>query len=439
MAETSVRSNMLPAGGISATMEAGQGQAFLPDTFTMQRLSEIFMVNSEQNCIKMNSQTLTAGQQSNFIINNVGLGESLELLVTGTITLVNSKSGTEVITLAPEFPFNIIQNIMTQFNGQTVLNSLSGYELLGIMAKRGKGVIKGMASSAGVVYTQSLGRVEKTIAWVKAGDNVTFATGNTLTGVTTATVATGAAGAVTGTIDFGFYVELPFTVRRNILCGLLPMQNNSVYANIAVTVPTINGISELFPLHVDTTWPTTCTVSSAITCQPTYNFWAIPSPNDSKLYQYLVANSYMLLSQGNNAMPTTGQEALQHSMPNNYYLMSLLLTMRDSAGALIDTYTYIDNPYLSYNGTARVDRRDMRTKIARDGLYNEGYASPLGQLIWDATNLDYLSNGFNTSKWLNLYQANNPMFIADVNAAVSVAGTYSVLREQLVPAAVKVV
>lgn len=435
--QKSIRGNMLPAGGATATTEASQGQALLPDTFTLKRMSEMFMERSEQNVIQLNQQSLVPGQAVNFTINNVGLGESLELWVEGSVTINKSDAGAQVLNLSPEFPFNLISNINVQFNGQTVIANLSGYELLAVMAKRNKGVILGNAASAGAAFTQAAARVDKTLAYVVAGDGATFTAGDKLSGVTS--VSCQASGD--SVIKFGFFLELPFTVRKDLLMGLIPMQNNSVYCNVSITSPALLGSTAASPLY-GTIAATTSVKSTAIAVYPQFNFWAIPSPNDPRLYSYLVSHSYLLLSQGNNPIAKTGAEALQYNLPNNYYLMSLLLTVRDSNSALTDIYSDtagLDNLFLNYNGTARVGRRKMRARFARDAYYRRGVASMPGQIVLDLTDIDLDSNGVNTSKWLNMYLANNPMLVADVNASFSAAGTFSVLREQLVPANVQIV
>jgi len=427
---------MLPPGGATATTEAGQGQPLLPDTFTLKKMTEMFMERSEQNVIQLNQQALTPGQVTNFVINNVGLGESLELWVEGTLTIANASADTPVVlTLSPEFPFNLIGNLQVQFNGATVIANLSGYELLGIMAKRHKNLLLGQAAAgtAGKL-AQNLVRVDKSLAYISAGANVTLAAGNNICGVTTVTVAANS----DGVISFGFFLELPFTLRKDLLLGLIPMQNNSVYANVSITSPLLLGTTAAAPLY-NAELPATCThKSSAVNVYPHYNFWSIPVPNNPQLYAFLVSHSYMLLSQANNPVAKTGPEALQYNMPNNYYLLSLLLTLRDSTGALADTYSNIDNPYLNYNGTARVDRRKIQPRMARQAMQYEGMPCNLGQLLWDGTDIEYLPNGTCTSKWLNMYLANNPQFVADIAAGFSAAGTFSVLREQLVPANVQI-
>lgn len=436
--QTSIRSNAVPQGGVTATTDATQGRALLPDTFTLKRMSEIFMEASEQNVIQLNQQTLIPGQAVNFMINNVGLGESLELWVEGSISIANASADTDqVLNVSTEFPFNLMSNINVQFNGQTVIINMSGYEALGIMAKRSKGIILGAAASAGAAFMQPLARIDKSLAYLTAGANVTFATGNKLCGVDTITVTKN----TTGVINFGFYLEIPFTIRKDLLMGLIPMQNNSVYCNVALTCPSILGSTAASPLY-GTIAATTTVSTTAMTVYPHYDFWAIPVPNNAQLYAYLVSHSYMLLSQGSNPIAKTGAEAFQYGMPNNYYLLSLLATVRYSTSALADIYhatTGLDNIYLNYNGTARIDRRKTRARFARDVYYRRGISSLPGQFILDLTDADTDSNGLNTTKWLNMYQANNPMLVGDVQSGFATAGSFSVLREQLVPANVQLI
>jgi hypothetical protein len=436
--QTSIRGNSLPSAGAMATTGTGQSQPLLPDTITLLRMSEMFQERSEQNCIKLNQVSLIPGQQIQFTINNVGLGESLDLLVNGSISFANTLGSAQVISLSPEFPFNLFSNILTQFNGQTVIDSLNGYELLGIMSKRNKNVFQSPLASAGSAYAQTGVTIAREFASVTAGANCTITTTSalTLTGVASISIAA----TSTGIVNFQCYLNLPYVLRQDLLLGLLPLQNNSIYANVSITCPTVIGATPASPLYVSGGVPATLTNSAnAIVCQPTYNFWAIPSPNDARLYSFLVSHSYMLLSQPNNSLNKTGQESLQFNIPNNFYLLSILATLRDGNGALVDCYNFTDNPYLSYNGTARVERRDIKTRQARQRLFYDSTPTAQGQIQMDFTDLTYVNNSTNTSKWLNMYLANNPQFIADVSASVALPASYNILREQLVPAQVQIV
>jgi len=427
---------------VTTTTDAGQAQAFVPNTITVQALSERLMNSSELNCIRMNPVALAAGRQTTFKLDNVGLGESLDLLITGSLDIVNADAvAAATISLSPYFPYDLLSNILVQFNGQTVLHNLSGIEALGIMVKRNKNLLIGKAASgaAGAGFLQQVSTLPQQIAWLTTSDaDVTLTAGTGLTGVS----SIGVDASTTGSVSFGCYISIPFTMRKNLLMGLLPMQNNSVYASVSLTVPGLTGTSAATPLYVVAGWPATATLANVVLqAQPTYHFWSIPTPNDAKLYEYLISHSYMLQSDVGNTLNAVGAEAMQYKLPNNYYLLSLLLTLRDGAagGLPVDVYNRIDNPFLNYNGTARVGRMDRQTRAARQALYYEGIPTVWGQLLWDATDIDYLSNGMNSTQWLNMYRANNPTFVADLLAGLTTPITFSALREQLVPAQVKIV
>lgn len=432
----SIRSNQVPQGGPMMTTDPNQGMQYLPNTSQLYRISERLMANSEYNVTRLNQVNLVEAQQNAFQIRNVGLGESLELLITGTINLANAAGVVQNVVLAPEFPFNVIQRFLVEFNGQTPIDNLSGYELLGVMAKRNKGVFLGDGASAGATHAQTFARVSRAVAWVQGDANVTVVAGNGLTGV--ASVNVGA--AANGNLTFGCYLRLPFTQRQDLLLGLIPMQNNSVYADVQITLPTLLGTDARSPLFVAGAIPATLTYTvTGITGQPLYNFWAIPNPNNVELYRYLCSHNYMLISQQNNVLSATGAEALQYNLPLNYFLVGMLLTMRDSTQALADPYTSLDLPFLDYNGTARYDRRDIQARQARYQIHAEGIPAGFGQIWYDGTDLEYQPNGTNMTRWIDMYQANNPRFVADVAAGFAINGTYSVLREQICPANVQLV
>lgn len=434
----SVRANTIPQGGVAATMSAGQGQQVLPDTITLSRMSEQFMDASAFNRLRMDIKGLNPGQSTSFNVQNVGLGHNLELLVKGTMSFNNTAGTAQDISVSPEFPFNELGQVITQFNGSTVVTSLSGYELLALMAKKRKNVLINAGSSAGAAYSQKNVRVDRSLASITAGANVTLTAGDGLCGVSKITVAA----TSVGVINIQFYIEVPYVLRDDLLLGMLPMQNNSIYASIRIDCPLTLGGSPTSPLFVAGGVPGTLTNSAnALTIQPTYNFWNIPNPNDPTLYAYLCSFAYCLNSQANNPLSKTGSEALQFTIPNNALLMSLLLTVRDSGGVLLDAYSAngLDNIYLSYNGTARVDRCDIQTRLARQAIYYGSMPTGQGQILYDATDVKMQANSVQTTKWLNMYLANNPQIVADIAAGVTVPGSFSVLREQLIPSNVQII
>lgn len=435
MAVKSFRANTVPQEGITATTPRGQAQQYLPNTVALAAISERLMMASEKNNIMLNTETLTAGQETHFQIQNVGLGHSLELLIEGSITIDNTDVVAQVINLAPEFPFNLVRQLQVEFNGQTTIANLNGYELLSVNAKRNKAEFLGRAASGvGGVFAQNTARVSSTRAWLTGDANLTVVAGNGLTGAATISVAAASIGVLT----FGMVLELPFTLREDLLFGILPMQNNSVYSDVRISVPGLTGITAESPLSVAAAWPATAAVTSAITVRPAYNFWTIPDSSLAGVVEYLAQHSYMLISQGQNAISATGAEAFRYNMPLNYFLLSMLFTLRDSTGALVDIPSTLDNPFLNYNGTVNVGRKPIEMILAKQNQYYEGITTALGQFRLDQTDLNYLTNNLNQSKWLDMYQANNPNFTADLAAAMAIPGTFRALRETIVPASVKI-
>jgi hypothetical protein len=306
------------------------------------------------------------------------------------------------------------------------------------MAKRVKGMFLGQAPAIGTVNSQIYNRVDRAYATVTAGANSTFTAGNTITGEASVSIAA----STTGVINFTMFLKIPFVISENgLLFGMLPMQNNSVQALVTITTPQIIGTTFPSPIYGALTYATLSATS--ISCTPIWNFWSIPAVGSSQLYSYLCSHNYMLLSQTNNVLAKTGAEALQYQFPNNYYLMSAFITLRDSTGALSDILSPtagLTNVMLNYNGTARVERRPMLDRWARDNYFFESVPCGLGVTFIDFTEgICYESNTLNTAKWLDFYEANAPLLEADVQASFSTVGSYSVLREQLVPSQVQLV
>lgn len=438
MAETSVRSNSVPMAGATATT-TGQASPLLPSSEGIRAASEAFMESSDFNVAVQNTVGLIPGSTSILTVQSVGLGSALDLFVSGTISFTNTGAAAQTISLSPEFPYSLLKNVLVQVNGQTVIVSCSGYSLLTINAKRYKGFYGARAAGGGTSNDSQLRcSLDPSIAYVTAGANVTLNnSSNTgcLTGVSSITVAANS----TGVLNVGMYLKIPFTLRDDILLGMIPLQNNSVNFTVSFTAPTILGTNANSPCYVSGGVPATLSnAANALSIKPTYNFWAIPTPNNPQAYGYFVSNSY-ILTETSNTVSTTGSQALKYQMPNNYLLASLLLTLRDSSGNLLNIPNSIDNPYLNYNNTAQVDKMDIQTKMAKQSIFYEAPATPIGQYLYDMTDVSYLANGTNTAKWLNMYLANNPTFIADVQSGISVPISYSVLREQIVPAQVQLV
>lgn len=434
MAQTSVRENTVPQGGAVNPVAQASG-LLLPDTPILKQAAQVFHEQSEQNYLVLDTQNLTPGNQTMIKLQNVGLGESVEFWIEGTIKAVNAEAATKDINLPYEFPFNLIANIQTMFNGKVALNNLDGFQLLALMLKRQpkSDFARAFRNSGTRIDTTNTGgqspgnnlTLSEKLAYIYSQDKTkaTLTAGEGLTGVNNITIAA----SQTGYINFGFYLRLPFVLREDLPLGLIPMQNNSIYATVTFLVNTINN----FIQNVDTVNVTVTLENVKIT--PVYNFWAIPA--DVRVYQFFVNNSYILSSYPKNAITSTGSKALKFNFPNNYWLLAALFTIRNTSGVLQDIYSVIENPHLVYNGTITVDLSPIKARVARE-FYDYGREMPKGILLFDGTmGVDRDVNNTDTSKWLNMYQANNPVYYADC----SVQGEFDVLLEQIVPNYVKIV
>lgn len=421
------RGNIVPPGGVTPNVVGGvvAGGMIMPDTVQLQELADLFMENSEQNYLMMNRVPLTPGATEQFNLQTVGLGEGLELLVSGTFNIRNAHTAVQVVALPPDFPYNLLRGVTIIFNGQATLVQASGYELLAMMLKRH--IKSNFIRSAG-----GPAALDGRIASVSVTGGTLVAGAPSLTGFTGISIAAGAV----ATITIRFYLDISFVLRKDLLLGLLPMANTSVHANVQLMVSPLVGTSPEFPINSSGLTLITAEVP-VLTCQPTYKFWGLPAQR--QLYEHLVNTSYIVTKYANLPITTTGERAIAFEVPINFWLVSALMVVRNAGRTLVDVFSTLDRAHLVYNGTIMVDMSDMVTRVARDFVH-QGFEMPLGQLLFDYTQTGNLwSNSGNTSRWLNMYQASNPMLHANVATGVTVPGTFDVVLERIAPNHVQVI
>lgn len=420
--------NTVPPGGATEINVAGVagGGMLLPDTIQVQEMADLFFENSEQNYLQLDRISLIPGRQTQFKLQNVGLGEALELFVEGSFQVQNTTAGAVVINLAPEFPYNLINNLQLMFNGKVALINASGYELLRMMMKRSFArPFIDTFDFVGTSPAQAM-RLDKRIANVVI-TGATPTAGDTLTGVSSFSVAAGA----TATVTFELYLDISFVLRKDLPFGLIPMQHNAIYANVTINTSAI--LSSIMETPLQTPVLTGLNVlNPVINAQPTYNFWGLPA--NPQLYTFFVNNSYVVTGYPRNPINNVGARALAFNFPLNYWLISAMFTVRHGAAqALANIRVNTDNPVLVYNGTIHVDRTDIKTRIARE-IFTTGRMYPFGTLLFDGAQTNNLDgNSMNMAKWLNMYQANNPMYYADVVGAFTLPGSFDCVLEQLIP------
>lgn len=423
------RGNVVPPGGVTPNVVGGvaAGGMLMPDTIQLQELSDLFMENSEQNFIDMSPVILRSGETANFNLQTVGLGEALELVVEGTISVRNAHATiAETVTLPPDFPYSILRNVSVIFNGQATIVQASGYDLLTMMVKRHPRSRWARSSGTPAGLDARIASIS-----VTGGTLVAAPAGNPgLLGFSGISIPA----ATTAVITVRFYLELPFVLRKDLLLGLLPMANTSVHANVELQVPVLTGTTQDSPIVLTAN---TSLFAHDLRVRPIYKFWGLPRRRE--LYQQFVNTSYVVTRFANQTISAIGPNVVAFELPINFWLISALLTLRDSARVLAPVWDRVDYPHLVYNGTIVVDRIPLRTKVSRDFIHY-GLELPVGHLIYDYThtgNLD--SNSANMSRWLNMYQASNPMLYADILAGFATPGTYDVTLERLAPNHVQVI
>jgi len=422
-----VRGNTVPQGGATRPEVGGVvgGGMLLPDTIQIQEMADIFFENSEQNYLQLNNAELIPGRQTQIKLQNVGLGESLELYITGSFGLRNSHATVpEVVGLAKEFPYNLLSNIQLMFNGKVALVNASGYELLRMMMKRNFQNSFVSSFMSGAVPAENY-RIDSRLVSLTVGAGGTLTAGEGLTGFTSITVAAN----TTVTVTFEMYLDISFVLRKDLPFGLVPMQHNAIYANLTLNTNHLLSATHDTPLR--STSANVSTLTPVITCEPTYNFWGLPA--NAELYNFFVNNSYVVTTYPKNSITSVGGKALSFNFPLNYWLVSAMFTIRQSGEFLTDVRRTIDQAYLVYNGTIHVDRSAIKTRVARE-LVATGLIYPYGTLMFDGAQTNHLTgNSANMSKWLNMYQANNPAYYADVITPFTLPGSFDVLLEQLIP------
>jgi len=423
-----VRGNTVPQGGPTQPLVGGiqAGGMLLPDTIQIQEMADVFFENSGQNYLQLSDVALVPGRQSQFKLQNVGLGESLELYIRGSFEVRNAHATiVETVTIAPEFPFNLISNLQLMFNGKVALINASGYELLRMMMKRNYRNLFVQSFQSGRSPVGEYMRIDKRIANINIGGVGTLVTGETLTGFSSITVPANSTVAVT----FEMYLDISFVLRKDLPFGLIPMQHNAIYANLTINTAALLSGSHETPLR--STSANISVLNPVINCVPTYNFWGLPAnPN---LFSFFVNNSYVLTGYPKNPIPALGARGLSFNFPLNYWLISAMFTIREAGERLISVRERLDQAHLVYNGTVHVDRSDMKTRMARE-IVHTGRQYPYGTLLFDGAQTNNLDgNSANMSRWLNMYLANNPIYYADILAGFTLPGSFDVLLEQLIP------
>lgn len=441
MALTSVRSNSMPAGGVTAQQPVPPSNA--PTDLEALKASlkpaiESFREQSSPMTVVLPSTTLGNNTSDGGVrIASVGLGYRTVTEWTGVITLSNTAGGAQTVNFSPLFPYNLIQNTAITINGGATVYSASGPAGLAVALRNRNNAAQlyNTYSALGPKLAEALCRVTVTGAGVTV-TNATPGTGS-LSGIASISIPA-TTGVATITVTFYTFEKLAFD--RSSLIGVLPLQNNSTFALKVHTTSAWTGTTQQFPFFVAGAFPATTTLGGAGLTETTeYDFWSIPS--DPGLYADLVGNSYQVQQQLNQTVTATGAQALQYNVPQNQFLVSAHIFAADGNGAFLP-FTALENRKLIYNAGSIIPvlQKAGLTRAAQFIDYGDDRFGFLpGYFLWDGEDTTEDLTNTDQAGWIDAYLAAQPQIVTDVATGTVTPVVYSVTRESLVMGAVQVV
>lgn len=433
---TSIRSNAVPVGGVTALQPAPPTPVPADIESLVEYLTPVitrFRRASLPMQVDLDQQTLTDGQQNSVRITSVGLGYRIVRKHVSTFSLVNANTAAAVAKISPWAPYNLENNVTVTLNGGAVTYSADGPSTLLVSQRTRRGAL---------AQNPSTGAMSGALVSVTSDANATL-TASTATGQLSGYDSVSIAASSTGTVTMTWFEVIKLALSRNTLLGALPLQNNSVFAQLQTTLGQSGASSSTkqgTPFY-DVAAGLTVTVSDVISA--TYEFWSVPT--DPTLYAPLVANSYQVQQQKAIVTASSGAEAFKYNLPQNTYLLTAHFLSTDSTGAYIvasgDQMGGFTLARLIYNGGSirPVQLHPGRHRALQFSDYGADLGLLPGYFLWDGENTaDDLSES-DQAGWVDTYAAATPQFSNDVASSVSLNMTTSITRETVIPGAVQTI
>lgn len=452
---TSIRDNSVQKGG--ATNPAGFDSSVA--SVKMSRLTETAYIErfrdvTDFNVIDQAPVKINAGEEATFKINNIGFLKSTKAEVNGSFTL--TASGSATVNVASDFPFNVINRVVSQFNGGTTTHSATPYNLVALDLKRNKGkkyenferVATNITTTSSVALTAINGYLNRALpadlvrVSITGTGSPTFTVQsgkyNNITGITAISMANGDS----LTFNFSFTIPVNYTYSDELLYGLIPLQNNSVFLEtklIGNTVLSTNYASCLYASAL-----TNLAVSGYnVNVIPHNEFFSVPSVTDGgvELYSELIRYNYIITDQNVTVNSSAPDDALSYIIPNNAYLSSILLTVRQASNKqLQEVKGILEKVFIDYNGTAVVRKNTLNYDLMKFATeYDGGLPFGFGQFLKDFANIGGKENSGVWADFLDLYSANSPTLKSGVTLPSSNPVDVLITREMIVPTSVNVI
>lgn len=431
--QKSVRDNTVPNGGVTnpSGMDNALNSLKMPLVPEMSYF-EAFRGATEFNSIMQSPVNATQGQQASFQVHNIGFLETCWTKFECTFTL-STKGSANTYNFGADFPYSLINRVVSQFNGQVVTHSSTPYNLLALATKRNTGFkFPSIENGTQTAETDSTTLTTSTIKTANAKINgqsnhglygveiadikgtgnavtTTKALANGLTALKSISLAATANNSVT--LKCWGYIPIHYTPRKDNLIGLIPLQNNSVFLDVKLDVASVLGSDYNAPIS---TSATDVIDNYSMVIKPIIDFYSVPAPylNSADIYKYLIMYNYIV---SDTTVQTTGTgRFLNYNMPNNSFLASIMTTFRKSADhSLLNIDEVLSSMYIDYNGTAIVRNTPSDFDVMKANLlYTGGWNLPKGVFCKDFFDSLNGANGQDWSRFINLYDATSPQLVA---------------------------
>lgn len=429
---TSIRSNSMPAAGVTSLQSVAPEQVPAEIAALVSELNSVitrFREASADMSISLDQAIYKApGDSKSVRITSVGLGYRIRSHHQAILNVSNSAGAASVLQVSPYFPHNLIAGTNIQINGGTSVYSASGKAGLAVYGRTKRGFF--------TPFNNGLSPAICRVTW-GAGITATASALFSFSGVSSISVA---AGTVNAAVTADFYTFEKVAYSRDSLLGALPLQNNSVYAQLTrQLVGSLTGVDQTAPFYVVAGFPVTTTVTiNSFTTDSKYDFWSVPS--DPGLYAPMVNNSYQVQEAANLTAGATGANALKYDIPTNQFLVATHLFAVDRNNAPLG-WADLSKRQLMYNGGSIIPvvQDAGTTRADQYAVYGADLGAIPGYNLWDGDATTDQITDTDEAGWVDAYHAATPQLVSDVAANVQAPITYSVTREIIVAGAVQTV
>jgi hypothetical protein len=335
------------------------------------------------------TQTMTNTGPMSVDLETAGLGYGLAVLVTGQFvaTLAASTSLGQNgggIVLSPDFPYSVLSDIMFQPSGGDILTEGNGWlmrqEMIRMLGKwRDPNRMTAPANCFGGSTTGVMTSLYSVAATV-GGSPVTLSTTAPYYNTTTSPVNI--------TVNFSFFLIIPWVDNFVELNGILPLNVQNATFPVKFIIPALVGGNALSPAYfvsgADITGSSSI-VSQSVSIAPTQ--MGVTVPNNASLYTGLAAVRVTRFSRTNIPIGS-GPLGLQVYFDQGYQYLAATVDIRLN---FLPTSGDIASMYLMVGPKTPVEQRYLWDYIAKYAALHGAYPDQ-GIFQWDGLGTGWIPN-----------------------------------------------